>query len=343
MMLGMRRPTVKDIARAAGVSPGAVSFALNDKPGVSAGTRARIKAVAEALGWAPNVAALALSGSRAGAIGLVIARTDQAFAEESFFMRLIAGMEEVLTHSSTALVLQLVGTGGAESTVHRQWWRQGRVDGVIVVDPAVDDKRWALLQELGMPATVVGATDQTPLPGVRIDDAAAVESIVEHLAGLGHERIARVSGTRTLAHTRSRDDSFVAACRARGMTSVVSESTDFTERAGLHETQLMMNVEQPPTAIVYDNEVLALGGLSELRSRGLHVPDDVAVVSFEDSPVCRVINPAITALRRDPSELGRDAVRMLLDVIDGRDPDDIVEDPPQLIVRGSTRPVNEAS
>lgn len=93
----MDRTTIKDIARVAGVSPGAVSFALNDKPGVSDSTRARVKAVAKDLGWRPNVAARALSANRAGAVGLVIARDDRSFAGEGFFLHLIAGMEEILT------------------------------------------------------------------------------------------------------------------------------------------------------------------------------------------------------------------------------------------------------
>ena len=93
----MDRTTIKDIARLAGVSPGAVSFALNDKPGVSDSTRARVKAVAKDLGWRPNVAARALSANRAGAVGLVIARDDRSFAGEGFFLHLIAGMEEILT------------------------------------------------------------------------------------------------------------------------------------------------------------------------------------------------------------------------------------------------------
>ncbi|MCQ8208073.1 LacI family transcriptional regulator, partial [Cutibacterium acnes subsp. acnes] len=118
----MDRTTIKDIARVAGVSPGAVSFALNDKPGVSDSTRARVKAVAKDLGWRPNVAARALSANRAGAVGLVIARDDRSFAGEGFFLHLIAGMEEILTPARTALVLQLVASREEECEVHRQWW-----------------------------------------------------------------------------------------------------------------------------------------------------------------------------------------------------------------------------
>ena len=165
----MDRTTIKDIARVAGVSPGAVSFALNDKPGVSEATRSRVKAVAKDLGWRPNVAARALSANRAGAVGLVIARDDRSFAGEGFFLHLIAGMEEVLTPARTALVLQLVASREEECEVHRQWWAQRRVDGVVLVDPARNDPRWPLMAQIKMPCTVVGAMSDTPLPGVHID------------------------------------------------------------------------------------------------------------------------------------------------------------------------------
>ncbi|WP_130865713.1 LacI family DNA-binding transcriptional regulator [Acidipropionibacterium timonense] len=332
----MQRPTIKDIAKETGVSAGAVSFALNDKPGVSEETRARIKAVAKGMGWSPNVAAVALSGNRAGAVGIVIARDDQSFAGEGFFMRLIAGMEERLTPRSMALVLQLVRSAEEELEVHRRWWAQRRVDGVVLVDPAVDDPRWQLFEELGMPAVVVGADPSTPLPGVHIDDGAAVESIIEHLAERGHQRVARVGGGAGLTHSSVREAAFRRACRRRGMTVASVPVTDASEDAGGRETTSLLRSSQPPTAILYDNEVLALGGLIAIRARGLSVPDDVAVVSFEDAAMCRVLSPALTALSRDPSVLGAHAVDMLLARIEGRPCADVVEEPPVLVVRGST-------
>lgn len=334
----MGRTTIKDIARVVGVSPGAVSFALNDKPGVSEATRARVKEVARDLGWAPNVAARALSGSRAGAVGLVIARDDSSFAGEGFFLHLIAGMEEVLTPASTALVLQLVASPDEECDVHRRWWGQGRVDGVVLVDPARDDPRWSLMGELGMPATVVGATASTPLPGVHIDDAAAARSIVDHLVGLGHRRIAHIGGDPSLEHSTVRRSAFAQQAGSRGAVVAEASTNDYSERSGLRETDLLITSDCPPTAIVYDNEVLAMGGLSALVHAGLRVPDDVSVVSFEDSPICRAMAPGITALRRDPSILGRDAITMLLGMMAGDELDDVVEPPPELVVRGSTGP-----
>lgn len=332
----MDRTTIKDIARVAGVSLGAVSFALNDKPGVSDSTRARVKAVAKDLGWRPNVAARALSANRAGAVGLVIARDDPSFAGEGFFLHLIAGMEEILTPARTALVLQLVASREEECEVHRQWWAQRRVDGVVLVDPARNDPRWPLMAEIKMPCTVVGAMSDTPLPGVHIDDAAAAGNVVTHLINQGHRRIAHIGGDPTLEHSMVRRRAFAQEAERLGAVVIEAAATDYSEQSGLRETSALLKIGDRPTAIVYDNEVLTLGGLAAVAEHRLQVPTDISVVSFEDSPACRVMSPGITALRRDPSVLGRDAITMLMGILGGDDVEDVTEQPPELIVRGST-------
>ena len=117
----MERPTIRDIATVAGVSPSAVSFALNDRPGVSQTTRRRILAVANEMGWTPNAAARALSASRAGAIGLVIARPSQSVAAERFFFEFIVGMQAALASEGMALLLQIITDPAEEITIYRTW------------------------------------------------------------------------------------------------------------------------------------------------------------------------------------------------------------------------------
>ncbi|MCZ4088508.1 LacI family DNA-binding transcriptional regulator, partial [Streptomyces antarcticus] len=141
-----RRPTIKDIARQAGVSESAVSFALNDRPGVSHDTRARIRRVAEELGWQANSAARALSGDRSGAVGLVLARPAHTLGVESFFLQLVSGVQEALSAARTALLFQVVEDIDAECALYRRWWAERRVDGVLVVDPRTRYPRPELLE-----------------------------------------------------------------------------------------------------------------------------------------------------------------------------------------------------
>lgn len=335
----MDRPTIKDIARVAGVSPGAVSFALNDRPGVSDATRQRIKGVAHELGWTPSVAALALSARKARAVGLVIARPEDSFTGERFFMHLIAGIERVLTAHSLSLVLQFANGLDDELVAYRRWWAEQRVDGVILTDPRSDDPRPAALAELNLRAVFVGAQEEAALPSVRVNDAAAMASLVDHFAELGHRRLAHVSGSADLLHTRRRRESFAERCAELDIEVVATETTDFTEAAGRAATEHLLAAHRQPTGIVFDNEVLTMGGMVALVSNGRRVPQDVAVASFEDSPLSRIMRPQVTSLLRDPAQLGAHATTLLLQTIDGLDaPQTIVEPAMGIAVRGSTDP-----
>lgn len=333
----MSRATIKDIATAAGVSEAAVSFALNNKPGVSEATRARIRSSAEALGWYPNVAARALSVDQARAIGLVIARSPERVGSESFFLQLIAGIESTLAKLSLALVLQIAPTLDDEMNTHRRWWSERRVDGVLLVDLRTDDPRPDMLATLGMPAAVIGDPGNSSIPGIAIDDSPAMNAIVTHLAEQGHRNIAHVCGPTDLAHTRRRIEAFRAATDALGMSMAGSRSTDYSEKSGIRATRELLALPDRPTAIVFDNEILAVSGMSTIHSSGLSVPGDVAIVSWEDHVICSATIPQLTALRRDAFALGRRSATALLDHLGGK-PARTVDDPtPQLTIRGSTR------
>ena len=206
-----RRATISDIARLAGVSKGAVSYALNGRPGVSADTRDRIVAIAEELGWYPNRAARALSAARADACGLLLARPANTLAVEPFFMEFIAGVESELASRSIALTIQLVRDVREEIAVYRRWWGEHRVDGVLMVDLRIDDPRVVELPRIGLPAVVIGGPLRNPdLPCVWHDEAAVVTEAIRYLAALGHSRIAHVSGVAEFVHTQQRTTAFRA-------------------------------------------------------------------------------------------------------------------------------------
>ncbi|MDQ3664741.1 MAG: LacI family transcriptional regulator, partial [Actinomycetota bacterium] len=150
------RPTINDVARAAAVSKGAVSFALNDRPGLAPATRSRILDVARELGWSPNVGARALSVSKSLAVGLVIARPPETLGADPFFPTFIAGVEAVLSDEGYALLLQVTPRHDREGESYRRLSDGRRVDGVFVTDLHVDDPRPAMLAELGLPAVIVG-------------------------------------------------------------------------------------------------------------------------------------------------------------------------------------------
>ncbi|MFJ9815156.1 LacI family DNA-binding transcriptional regulator [Streptomyces sp. NPDC101151] len=334
-----RRPTMKDIARRAGVSESAVSFALNGRPGVSEATRARVRRVAEQLGWRPSTAARALSGEGAATVGFVLARPADTLGVDSFFLQLVAGIQDVLAERHLGLLFQVAQDVADECAVYRRWWAEHRVDGVLVVDPRAEDPRPDLLDELGLPAVVIGGAPDVRHPGlstVWADDAGAMASVVDELAALGHRRIVHIAGLPGLAHTQRRVATLRAEAERRGLGEVRSVTTDYSDTEGAAVTRRVLRGSPPPTALIYDNDVMAVAGLAAAAELGFRVPQDVSLVSWEDSALCRMVTPRLSALSRDSAEFGRTAARELMALLDGEAARAVGVPVPRLTGRGST-------
>ncbi|GGM40735.1 LacI family DNA-binding transcriptional regulator [Dactylosporangium sucinum] len=335
----MKRPTISDIAEAAGVSKGAVSFALNDRPGVSAATRERILAIAGEMGWQPNAAARNLSVARAEAIGLVIARDAATLGVEPFYMKFIAGLETELSATGTALVLQVVGDHDRAVDALQSLWAARRIDATILTDLWVDDDRVAALDRLGLPGVLVGhPRPGTSMPAVWSDDAAALTDAVAYLAGLGHRRIARVGGLVSLEHTRIRTAAFRTAAGRHRLTSAEVVDTDYTWEAGAWATERLLTAAEPPTAIMFDNDIMATAGLHVSRKLGVDVPGRLSIVAGDDSQLCEMAYPALSALSRDVHAYGANAARVLLSLLAGAPAQDFQDATPRLLLRDSIAP-----
>jgi len=337
----VKRPTLADIASRAGVTKAAVSFALNGQPGVSAATRARILAIAHDLGFQPNSAARALSDGRAGAFGLVFDLPARALGIESHFMQLLSGIQAELSRAHIALLFTTAQEQAAELSLYRSWWAQRRVDGVFLADLRVGDQRVATLQELRMPAVVFGTPKGAgSLPAVWPDDVAATRTVVEYLAGLGHRRLARVSGIPGCWQTRLRADALQEVAGAAGLEAVSVPGAGTGEH-GAQATSDLLRSARPPTAILYDNDLMAVSGLSVAQQMGVPVPAELSIVAWDDSALCAVVHPALTALRRDLAAVGAEGARRLVRLAGGSTADgptvgNFEEAPPVLIRRGST-------
>jgi DNA-binding LacI/PurR family transcriptional regulator len=330
------RKTIGDIAKAAGVSKGAVSYALNGKPGVSDVTRQRILAIAQELGWHPSSAARALSDGRTGVLGLIVDRPARTLGIESFFMQLISGIEATLSARDVGLLLQVTNDQQREMAAYRQWWAQRRVDGVILVDLRRDDPRVGLLEQLRMPCIVIGGPEGLgSLPGVWSDDTGAITAVVEYLAALGHRRIARVAGLPDLYHTALRDRGVAAAASRLGL-EVTTVYADYTGEDGARATRGLLSRRPTPTALIYDNDVMAVAGVAVAHEMGVRIPHDVSVVAWDDSPLCRLVHPQLSAVNRDIAAYGAHAAARLLEIVDGTPAASLQDPTPQLVPRGST-------
>jgi DNA-binding LacI/PurR family transcriptional regulator len=332
------RPTIDDIARRAGVSRGAVSFALNGRPGVSAATRERILRIVEEMNWRPHKAARALGGARADAVGMVVARPAQTIGAEPFFGLLLAGLQAGLSARSVALHLMVVEDTAAEIEVYRRWTSERRIDGFVVVDLLVRDPRIAVLEALDAPAVVMGGPGgHGSLPSVWADDREAMLSVIEYLAALGHRRIAHVAGAPAFRHTQRRMRALHDAARRLALVDVVSVPTDFSDAEGASATRTLLSKPGRPTAVIFDSDVMAVAGLGVATEMGVSIPEELSIVSFDDSVLARIVHPSLTALSRDTFALGEQVAQTVLAVI--ADPDatrDLKMPTPRLTVREST-------
>lgn len=333
------RPTISDVAREAGVSKGLVSFALNDRPGVSPDTRDRILRVASELGWRPSVRARSLSTDRAFALGLVISRDPDIISGDPFFPAFIAGIEKTLAPAGQVLVLSMVTDEAAEDASYRQLAASGRVDGLIVTDLRKRDSRIPLIRELGLAAVTLGRPDTfSEFPSVILDDAAGIVAAVEHLISLGHVRIAHVAGPLSMLHGSRRSDSFAATLRAAGLTDDLVVETDFTASDGARATRQLLALSHPPTAIVYANDPMAIAGLGVAQRAGLEVPRDLSITGFDGSEVGEYLHPALTTVTTVVGKWGSTAAELLLRLVAGEQVDDIELDAATLLIRESTAP-----
>ena len=271
-----------------------------------------------------------------GAVGLVLARPARLLGAEPFFMEFIAGIEERLAEGDRSVLLHIVGTEDAEIAAYRRWAVGGLVDAVVVVNRTVDDHRPAMLREMGLPALYVGEPDELAVPAVRSDDAGPVREALAYLLDLGHRRIARVSGPNTLLHTRARTAALLEGCAEAGIEPVVVEG-DYSEESGAKLTTALLDAPEPPTAILYDNDVMAVAGLNVAKELGVAVPDRLSLVAWDDSSLCRLASPALTTMSVDVHQFGVTVAESVLELIAGVEVTERWSPKPTLIARESTR------
>jgi LacI family transcriptional regulator, repressor for deo operon, udp, cdd, tsx, nupC, and nupG len=322
-----RRPTIDDVARRAGVSSAAVSFAMNGRRGVGEATRARILEAAAELGWSPSAPARALGRGRAGAIGLLLARPVETLEVDPFFLRFLAGVERGLASTDHALLLRVLDDDGpVDPEAYGRLAAQGRVDGFLLSDVELEDPRMAVLAKAGLPAVVAGRPDgPCPFPALETRHAEGLAAATAHLIERGHTEIGFLGGQSRYEFEQAR----LAAWRTE------------LERAGLAPGPISWGdpaaaVASRPGALVCTSDVLAAGALAAARADGLDVPGDLALTGFDDASLAALSSPPLTSVRIDYAQFGEAAAAALLAAIAGAPPPVFAPAAPRLIVRASS-------
>lgn len=306
--------TIKDVARAAGVSVATVSRVQNGSALVKEATRRRVRELAERLGYSPHGAARSLITSRTNTLGVLL---PDIYGE--FFSEVIRGIDQAARrHGYHLLVSGSHEDRSAVETTLRSM--RGRVDGLIVMWPEVDQT--AILNlPAGLPAVLLGAPIQPDgFDVIRVANFEGAYAMVRHLVGLGHRRIAILKGTEGNADAAERLRGYREALAKAGLSSPgIEVSGDFTERSGFHAAGQILRCQPIPTALFAANDAMAVGALSAFRELGVRVPDDIALAGFDDIPLARYMDPPLSTVRVDISALGEHATLRLLAAVRDKD------------------------
>jgi DNA-binding LacI/PurR family transcriptional regulator len=344
-----RNVTLKDIAQRAGVSYQTVSKVLHNQMQVTPEVRARIYAAVEEMDYRPNAAARNLRTQSSYLLGYSWQPNRHYYFNpvmEEFLQSIVEAAEELGYH--ILLYPQHSGQDLLES--HQELVFTRRVDGFLLSDMEFNDPRVPALQQLNFPLVAFGRTQsELPFPYVDVDGKAGIYQIVHYLLKQGHQRIAilawpensRVGTERLSGYLQAMDEAGLAVDPAWVVRGKGEYSYGYAATPGL----LDLSAQRCPTAIVTMVDLIAIGVMHALQTRGLRVGQDIAVTGFDDMPVSQYFKPALTTLRQPVWEVGQRAVKLLVDLLQGRTPEEQqILLAPDLIIRESTHggePLNE--
>lgn len=336
----MQTPTLRDVADAAGVHPATASRALNPATRglVNAETARRVIKVAEGLGYRPNPIARGLKTAKSSTVGLVIPDLTNPL-----FPPIVRGIEDVLEPAGYSGLIVNTDNDLQRERAQIELLRSRQVEGLIVATALLQHPLMERLHAEGVPMVMVNRRPEgLDIPSITPDDAAGIELAVDHLASLGHRRIAHLAGPSTTSTGVARRRAFRNAVRDRdldGDPALVVTCERWSEAAGATALQTLLDSGVEPTAVVAGNDLIALGCYDVFAERGIDCPRDVSVVGFNDMPFLDKLAPPLTTLSIPHQQIGAEAARLLLDAIAEPDrPARSVLLPLTLVVRGSTAP-----
>lgn len=329
------RPTIVDVARHAGVSKSLVSLVMRGANTVSDEKRRLVLDAAAALGYRPNAAARSLVRRRTNLLGIVLSDLHNPFyAEVVDGIEAEAGPREYRTIISTVDKRALAERAALDTLLEL------RVDGLILASPMLELDRVVAAASRELPIVLVARRSHVArVDSIRNDDSRGAALVVQHLAELGHERIAHIDGG-TGSGAPERRDGYMQAMRERGLGARVRVVPGtYTEDGGRGGVAALFADGDPPTAIFVANDLAAIGALGALADRGLRVPDDVSIVGYDNTSLAAVRHIDLTTVDQPRPEMGRKAVTLLLErLARKRERSRHLLVPPTLVVRGSTMP-----
>ena len=316
-----KRVTSQDVADRAGVSRTTVSFVLNDVQGVniSQATRERVIKAANDLDYVPDAAARALASRRSQIIGLLLTRSPHHISSDSFVTRILDELIDVIHLHNLRMLIDIVEPQH-QKKAYLELVRAKRIDGILLSGPRLDDEAIQALEVNKFPTVLMGQLPDTNLCWVDIDNQAAAKNAVQHLINLGHSHIACITNAH-LSYTAASD-------RLNGYKQAIEEADmpfdqslvrygDFDMQSGYTQMMDLLNKDAKMSAVFVASDTVALGSKAALREKGIRIPEDIAMVGFDDLPFAQYTDPPMTTVHLPIHNLAREAGEMLIRILNG--------------------------
>ncbi|MFB0536665.1 MAG: LacI family DNA-binding transcriptional regulator [Anaerolineae bacterium] len=319
-----KQATSQDVADLAGVSRTTVSFVLNNVPGmkISEETRQRVLEAARQLNYYPTSAARTLASGKTHRIGLVFCEQREHLMADAFLPAFLRGVSDLAHQEGYRVVFQSAEDSTGETT-YGDLLHEQHVDGLIVSGPRSDDFQLSRLHEEGYLLVLHGRLPDCALPFIDVDNIGGAHKAVSHLVGLGHSRIGLITNA-PLSYTSSQD-------RLTGYRQALQEAElpfedelvrygEFAPESGRRAMESLLTLSSPPSAVFVASDVVALGAMAAVRERGMRIPQDVALVGFDDIFLAAYVSPPLTTVRLPAYGLGWAAGDMLIRFINEDQP-----------------------
>ncbi len=319
-----RRVTSHQVAEHAGVSRTTVSFVLNEVESaqISPETRQRVLQAARELGYVPDAAARSLASGQTRTLGLVICQPPDHILIDAYLPQVLYGVSEVTREQGFRVLVESV-EDVSRPDAYIDLVRAKHIDGILLHGPRSDDSQLPILAADGFPIVCLGRFDGAPVYFVDANNQGAAACATQHLVSLGHQRIACITNSSPeYIGAAERLSGYCQALQAAGLPydeSLVCYG-DFDPESGYRAMQSLLEVQPLPSAVFIASDVVALGAMAAIHQHGLRIPQDVALVSFDDVPLARYMLPPLTTIRMPAVEQGRRGAHMLISLINGEAP-----------------------
>ncbi len=338
--MARKKVTSNDVAKRAGVSRTTVSFVLNKVPGtrISAETQRKVIDAAEDLGYSPHAAARSLVTRKSHTVGLVLCQSPDTLFEDAFLPEVLRGINQPTQERGYRILVESV-EDISRPGAYIDLVLEHRIDGLILSGPRSDDRELQRLRDEDFPVILLGQLPGSGISSVDVDNVVGARHAVEHLLSLGHRRIAFISNAppwyTSSAHRLQGYREALSAHQVPFDDALVRYG-HYTDESGYEAMCALLEVADRPTAAFVASDLVAFGALAAARDRGLSVPEDIAIVGFDDIRMARYVAPHLTTVHLPAYELGHTAARLLADWMDeGTPPPLQTLLPTELIVRQS--------